>query len=249
MTQTASPTGDSPYSRENWHYWERDDDGNPIPPDRQSPDGEESPTTSNPDGPSQRERWVATAWLKETADLLCPIELHEPPCAPSVSAAVASETAPRETVLDAHEVAELTGALFEAASDEPMGERDRYALHSENGDVELTEPQAFAPMDSKARAAGDSRGVDRAFRVNEASGYLPRGPIIANRPADEFLKLVFGYLIHAIHNHETALRPSTAEQIYAIAERMKRCENGPHDVTIMEEVVRLVDDPTVLDED
>ncbi|WP_135823072.1 hypothetical protein [Halostella litorea] len=123
-------------------------------------------------------------------------------------------------------------------------------LHDEGERVPVSEPSEYVPKrhDGSTFAAQDYNAHDKRWRVSEKYGYLVRGPIIADRPTDEFLDHVRGALDAAEAWCDRTLPQRERTAIVDRAERMK--VGGAHDVTAMAEVVRCIDSPgRALDDD
>jgi hypothetical protein len=167
-----------------------------------------------------RAEYVAHGILKQGADLLDPITLNSPPD---------------------RGVAPLFEFLFDLPSGGPS---DPSALHEETTEVAVSDPQVHVPKEH----VEDSRRVDynqfsKRWRVSEEHGYLCRGPVIADRPTDEFMEVV-GAVLHTVQHHtDREFAPGEREAIRERALRQKTDPGGPHDTTIMEDVVRCIDTP------
>lgn len=217
-TQTASSS--SSYdplvdTSEDWWFWPRDEDGNPIHPDEHEetrPDGGQS-------DPNTRADWVAHRILKTGARLLDPIALNEPPNRP---------------------IAVAMSWLF----DEDPPDHDPLAVHTRNHDLEVTDPIEHVPFHISGEGFGSQEyGVrPNRWRVSEEYGHIVRGPVIADRPAEELLELVEFTLEVAGPFCDRYISDRERDDILNLAERMKR-DGGAHDVTIMAEVVRCLEDP------
>lgn len=114
-------------------------------------------------------------------------------------------------------------------------------LHEPGERVPVTDPCEYVPKRHEGEYASTDYGAySKRWRVSEKYGYLCRGPVIADRPSEDLLAIVELVLDLAA----SIGRPVPDQEREAIrdrAERMKR-DSGAHDVTIMAEVVRCIDE-------
>ena len=117
-------------------------------------------------------------------------------------------------------------------------------LHSKGERVAVTEPCEYVPKRNdgdNCYAERDYGAYDKRWRVDKEYGYLVRGPVIDDRPLEEFLEHVELALDAGEYVRETSISDREREAILERAERMKR--DGAYDVTAMAEVVRCIDNP------
>lgn len=179
----------SPYNRDgDWHYWQRDEDGTPVPPE------DERPKTGHADLEGT-DKWSLAAHgvLKDNAPLLCP-----------------------------------------------------FALDRDGEKHELGEAYAFPPRsDGSTDIDYEYRFEPRPYRVNENSGDIVSGPIIGNRPIEEFQIDVWAVLEGAVTPAD-GISYSTAFEVWDRSMEMKR-DGGPHDQTIMAKVAAWISNPRLLE--
>lgn len=228
-TQTETP---SPYTRDNWHYWEKDDAGNPIPPDQQD--------DQDDDGHAETygtDKWafVAKGMLKERAPLFCPHALHDAPYVTPISDDV-----------EPAELATLSAWLW-GGNEDRITASNRLATHRDNAEVELTDDTQFAPVSEIHDNGQVELGTSyRPFRINEEHGYLPSGPIFGNRPIEELQQDIWAILESAVVKADDGLSLGDAEAIWDRSMDMKR-QGDAHDQTIMAKVAEWVRHPRRLD--
>lgn len=167
--------------------------------------GQWKPDTNDPN------ELVAFDLLRETATMLCETTLSGPPYCSDLEA--------------------LCALHFEG---EPVGDYDPLALHECNREVELTDPEVFAPV--------EGRPSRHRKRYNPDTGYLTGGETTAvrikDRPHDALLRVVDDWL----GGRRGSLRESEKEEIRDYCSRMKKNQHasGLSDLDILTKVVRRV---------
>ena len=141
----------------------------------------------------------------------------------------------------AHKILKRGAELLDPVSlNDPPEEWD---FHEPEERVPVSEPQEYVPKrhDGDAAAEQDYNVHDKRWRVSEEYGYLVGGPVIADRPKQDFLEHVRGTLAAAEVWCDRSLPEEEWSAIVELAERMK--QGGAHDVDTMAEVVRCIDNP------
>jgi hypothetical protein len=226
-TETSSPYA----TDEDWHYWPKDEQGNPIPQDQQDDqdaDGHEETYGTD--------KWafVAKGMLKKRAPLYCPHALNDAPYVTPIS-----------DDLEPADLCRLSYWLWGGNPDR-ITRSNRTATHRANAEVGLTEETLFAPVSEVHDNGQVEYGTtSRPFRVNEEHGYLPDGPIFGNRPIEELQKDIWAILEGAVLVAD-GISYATAEAIWNRAMGMKR-DGDAHDQTIMGKVAEWVRHPRRLD--
>jgi len=228
-TETSSPYA----TDKDWHYWPKDDDGNPVPPDQHEADDQDDDGHEETYG-TNKWAWVAKGMLKDRAPLYCPHALNDAPYVTPIS----------ET-LEPADLCTLSAWLW-GGNENRISASDRTATHRENDEVELTEDTLFAPVSEIHDNGQVELGTtSRPFRVNEEHGYLPNGPIFGNRPIDELKKDIYAILEGAVLAAD-GISHATAYAIWNRAMDMKR-QGDAHDQTIMAKVAEWVRYPRRLE--
>lgn len=120
-------------------------------------------------------------------------------------------------------------------------EPEEWDLFEHKGErVPISDSKEVVPMDHE----GPFRAIDYQAQTQRVSdyGYVVSGPIIANRPKDELMPLIEAVLDNVEAVRDGGWQPGERGAVRARAEKMKE-DGGPHDVTIMAEVVRCIDNP------
>jgi len=120
-------------------------------------------------------------------------------------------------------------------------EPQEWDLHESKGErVPVSESTEVVPMHHE----GPFRAIDYQAQTQRVSeyGYVVSGPIIGNRPKDELMPLIEAVLDNVQNVRDGGWQPGEREAVHARASSMKD-DGGPHDVTIMAEIVRCIDNP------
>lgn len=217
MTQAPAESRTDPLGdRRNWWGWPRDTEGNPISPEERDHETDGGTVQD----PNSRSQWLAHRILKRGADLLDPITLKEPP----------------NRTIEA-----CFAWLFDEDFDQD--DHDPYALHTRNEAVPVSDPIEHVPKYHNGQFGSvEYSAFTKRWRVSEEFGYLCRGPIIANRPAEEFMAIVGMVLEVAGPFCDRYVSDRERDEILGRARTMKRAGEA-HDVSIMAEVVRCLEEP------
>ena len=173
---------------------------------------------------NDRNAIIAHRFLRESATMLCAETLFGSPN-------------------NGGRTAELCAWLFDGECIDGRA----WAMHHENCEIELTDPELHLGRTGSEEFGTQEYGQFRhRRRFNPLTGYITNGEttsvFIQDRPLEEFLDVVGT----AIEIYDP--RTPTADEVLARATRLKR-KGESRDVDIMERVVRWLREPWTLDED
>lgn len=173
--------------------------------------------------------WKAHQILCQTSPKYSPIAKHAPPFVRSIS-----------STSEAARVCSLTAWLW--GGDEDRIERsDRTALHRENVTVEMTEPVLHVPNRYEDGQFGTFDYGQRRYRsrFDPEYGYVT-GPVLGDRPAEEFLDLVNVVLANAAAEH--SFSESKIDRWRRDAHRMKHSTDYSDEETLATILEEMYDD-------
>lgn len=160
-------------------------------------------------------QWKAHHYLKQSADLISPIALHAAP----------------DRGWEPHLSAE---GIEDAPGHDPT------ALHQENHEVPMREPEVYVPKRHEGTFGSfDYRQRRYQSRSDDTYGYVS-GPLIADQPTEQFLDAVRYWL--ALRAYRRGERPEDLDEYELVlrdAERLKR-KGTMRDVDILATLIEDV---------
>ena len=148
------------------------------------------------------------------------------------------------TLLDSPKPPTRTAELFAFLDGETW---DKYALHTENESIELTDPTIRLGQHAPDSTLVGEYGCERhRKRYNPETGYITGGEttgvLIQDRPRDELLSVIENWLRGVAARGDNGIREGDVDEGLVYAERLKENahHNGFRDVDIMAKVVSKV---------
>jgi|GEM_PF-573857 hypothetical protein len=234
MSESASshrvaeaPSSDPPAlgSRDNWWGDTTDQNTDTDTDDRV----DDTHNTNRPD-PNNPAEIIAHTILRETATMICATNLRDEPYLDDVE----------DLTHDERKVAEAFAALD--------GERyGKYALHTDNEAVEMTDPAIRLGQHAPEKSLVGEYGCERhRKRYNPATGYVSGGEttgvLIQDRPWGELREVIEQWLRGVAARESSGLTTNDVDDALQFAKRLKKNvdHNGLRDVDIMTKVVERV---------